>query len=230
MPGRLRLSRGSDAISPTAHYTGHIWTRNALSDPALATVQGRLLFEALEPAMNLSRALGGTTLESFLVARHRAIDRLLTQAIEEDGISQVIEVACGMSPRGWRFARHYGERLTYLEADLPTMAARKRRALERMGSLSETHRVTELDALVESGPASLAELAGPLDRTRGLAIITEGLLSYFPPDRVLEMWRRFDVRTRTRPCALRRRRRRRRGAPRSRVLGCIGAPRFRRCK
>lgn len=189
--GRLRLRRGSSAISPTAHYTGQVWTRNALSDPALATAQGRLFFQALEPAMHLSRALGGTSLESFLLARHRAIDSLLERAIEQDGISQVIEVACGMSPRGWRFTQRYGEQLTYVEADLPAMAARKRHALARMGSLSEAHRVVELDALLERGPASLAEAAGPLDRARGLAIITEGLLSYFPPDRMLDMWRRF---------------------------------------
>src|SRR5690242_16929077 len=27
------LSRGSAAISPTAHYTGHVWGRNGLSHP-----------------------------------------------------------------------------------------------------------------------------------------------------------------------------------------------------
>jgi len=51
----------------------------------------------------------------------------------------VIEVAAGLSPRGWRFRRRYGDRLTYVEADLPAMAARKRGALERMGSLGDRH-------------------------------------------------------------------------------------------
>jgi O-methyltransferase involved in polyketide biosynthesis len=191
MPAHLRLRRGSEAISPTAHYTGHIWTRNALSHSTLATLEGRALFGALEPAMRLNRAFGGATLESQLLARHHALDYLLERAIEEGSVSQVIEVACGMSPRGWRFAERYGDRLTYIEADLPAMAVRKRRALERIGSISGTHRVVELDALAKEGPTSLAEIAAPLDRERGLAIVTEGLLGYLPLPQVLDLWRRF---------------------------------------
>jgi O-methyltransferase involved in polyketide biosynthesis len=191
MPAHLRLRRGSEAISPTAHYTGHVWTRNALSHSALGTLEGWALFGALEPAMRLNRAFGGATLESQLLARHRALDCLLERAIEEGDVSQVIEVACGMSPRGWRFADRYGDRLTYVETDLPAMAVRKRRALERIGSVSDTHRVVELDALAKEGPTSLAEIAAPLDRARGLAIVTEGLLGYFPLPQVLDVWHRF---------------------------------------
>jgi O-methyltransferase involved in polyketide biosynthesis len=191
MRAHLSLRRRSEAISPTAHYTGHVWMRNALSHPALGTPQGRALFGALEPAMRLNRAVGGATLESQLLARHLALDCLLERAIEEGGVSQVIEVACGMSPRGWRFAERYGERLTYVEADLAAMSVRKRRALERIGSISDTHRVVELDALAKEGPTSLAEIATPLDRERGLAIVTEGLLGYFPLQQVLEVWSRF---------------------------------------
>jgi O-methyltransferase involved in polyketide biosynthesis len=185
------LGRGSEAISPTAHYTGYVWARNGLSHPELATRQGRLLFESVRPAMLLTGALGGPTLETYLLARHRAIDDLLTTAIEERGATQVIEVACGLSPRGWRFTQRYGDRLVYIEADLPDMALRKRRALERMGSLSERHRVEELDALRDSGPGSLAELASTLDPDRPLVIVTEGLLSYFEKEPMLGMWRRF---------------------------------------
>jgi O-methyltransferase involved in polyketide biosynthesis len=188
---RALLRRRPDAISPTAHYTGHVWVRNGLSHPALATREGRLMFDALAPAMLASRAAGGPTLEGLLLARHRIIDDLLAGAIDDGRVSQVIEIACGMSPRGWRFASRYGERLTYVEADLPAMAARKRRALERIGPAGERHRVVELDALRDDGPRSLAALASTLDRERGLAIVTEGLLSYFPQDDVRAMWRRF---------------------------------------
>src|ERR687883_1073412 len=104
---RLPLPRGSDAISPTAHYTGHVWGRNGLSHPGLGTLEGRLLFDALAPAMVVSRALGGPTLEGMLLARHRIIDALLARAIDDGRVSQVVEVACGMSPRGWRFAERY---------------------------------------------------------------------------------------------------------------------------
>jgi O-methyltransferase involved in polyketide biosynthesis len=141
--------------------------------------------------MAVSRALGGPTLEAYLVARHRAIDQRLEHAIEHGGVTQVIEVASGLSPRGWRFAERYGERLTYIETDLPEMAARKREALERIGSLRPGHRVAELDALRDAGPGSLADLAGGLDHTRGLAIVTEGLLGYLPGEAVRGLWRRF---------------------------------------
>jgi O-methyltransferase involved in polyketide biosynthesis len=122
------------------------------------------------------------------MARHTAIDAALTRAIEEHRITQVLEVACGLSPRGWRFSERYGDRITYLEADLPAMADRKRRALERMGSLSEHHRVLDIDALSDD---SVAAAVTGLDRGRGLVIISEGLLGYLPTDTVRGVWRRF---------------------------------------
>lgn len=184
---------GSDSISPTAHYTGYVWVRHGLSDPSLATTEGRLLFESLLPIMRLSAAFGGPSLEAYLLARHRAIDSLLGRAIERGAVSQVLEVAAGLSPRGWRFAQRYGEQITYVEADLPAMAARKRRALGNLFTLGEHHRVQDLDALRGSGPGSLAELASRLDAGRGLAIVTEGLLGYLSPGDLDSLWRRFAV-------------------------------------
>lgn len=185
------MSTASSPISPTAHYTGYVWARNGLSHPELASREGRLLFESLRAPMGVSRRLGGPTLEAYLLARHAAIDALLERAIETHGVSQVIEVAAGLSPRGWRFARRYGSRLTYIEADLPAMAERKRAALARMGSLDEHHRVEALDALRGEGPGSLSAVTARLDPTEGLAIITEGLLGYLDRSAVLGMWGRF---------------------------------------
>lgn len=181
----------SGRISPTAHYTGYIWARNGLSHPALETVEGRVLFESLRIPMTVSGVLGGGTLEAYLLARHKAIDARLQQAIEDGRVQQVIEVACGFSPRGLRFSERYGDRITYVEADLPQMAARKRRALERIGSLSDSHRVEEIDALKDDGPGSLAQLAGGLEAAKGLAIVTEGLLGYLERPMVDGIWRRF---------------------------------------
>ena len=173
----------SSPISPTAHYTGYVWYRNGLSHPALTTTEGRLLFDALHPLMAASAALGRPSLESYLLARHRAIDLLLERAIEHEQITQVLEVAAGLSPRGLRFADRYGGRIDYIEADLPAMAARKRQALRAAGSLGERHQVRELDALKAGGPGSLASLAAELDPAAGLGVITEGLLGYLPlPD------------------------------------------------
>jgi O-methyltransferase involved in polyketide biosynthesis len=183
----------SENVSPTAHYTGEVWRRNGLSHPWLATAEGWAMFESLHPLMSVSHALGGPSLETYLLARHLAIDAVLERAIERHGVSQVVEVAAGMSPRGWRFANRYGDRLTYIEGDLPAMAQRKRRALSRIGSLSDHHRVAELDALQDdpTHPQSLAAIAEDLDPDRGVAIITEGLLAYLPADAVVRLWERF---------------------------------------
>jgi O-methyltransferase involved in polyketide biosynthesis len=181
---------GSETISPTAHYTGYVWARNGLSHPELETVEGRVLFESLRPTMMVTGLVSGYALEPYLLARHRAIDTLLEQAIERGEIGQVIEVAAGLSPRGWRFTQRHPD-LTYVEADLADMAERKRRALERMGSLSDNHRVEVLDALRDDGPESIAAIADELDPQQGLAIITEGLLGYLDGDSVDGVWRRF---------------------------------------
>ena len=180
----------SAAISPTAHYTGETWVRNGLSHPRLATWQGRLFYDALALPNAASKLLGGPSLEAMLLARHRIIDALLEEQIQ-DGVSQVIEIACGMSPRGWRFCERYGSELTYVEADLPGMARRKREALAQMGSLGERHRVVELDALRDGGPGSLEELVATMDPAAGLAIVTEGLLVYLDDETMEALWARL---------------------------------------
>ena len=184
-------TRGSDAISPTAHYTGYVWYRHGLSHPGLVTPEGRALYHAMRPLNFGSRSLGGPTLEGFLLARHRAIDALLDQAIGSGAVEQVIEVAAGLSPRGWDFARRYGNRIHYVEADLPQMALRKRTRLATAGLETPQHRVVALDALADGGALSLAALVQSLDPDKGLAIITEGLLNYFDTEAVLGIWRRF---------------------------------------
>ena len=148
------------------------------------------MYWSSRPAMELTRVLGGTRIEDFLLARHLLIDRRLEAAIERGEVSQVLEIAAGMSPRGWRFAERYGERVAYIETDLPAMAARKRRALEQTGSLGPSHRVVVLDALSEGGERSLAATAAGLDPGRGLAIVSEGLLPYLGRDSTLDLWRR----------------------------------------
>jgi len=137
-----------------------------------------------------SKTLGGPTLEGLLLARHRIIDSILDELIR-GGISQVVEVACGMSPRGWRFTEQFGERLTYIEADLPDMARRKRDALVRMESLTDRHRVVDLDVLQVGGQGSLEALAETLDPAEGLVVISEGLLTYLEDDTVDALWARL---------------------------------------
>jgi O-methyltransferase involved in polyketide biosynthesis len=175
---------GSESISPTAHYTGAVWGAHGLSHPAFVTLEGRAMRLALAPAVAVANAAGAPDLDAFLLARHRTIDRLLEEAIDDGRVGQVVEIAAGLSPRGWRFAG----RVDYVEGDLAGMAERKRDALARAGA---THRVVELDALLDDGPTSLSGVAATLDPDVGLAVITEGLLNYLAPDAVTGLWGRI---------------------------------------
>lgn len=185
----------SDArISPTAHYTSYVWFRNGMSHEALTSKLGHLLYRTLQP-MNYAHSFvsRAANLEMMLLARHRVIDHLLAREIERGRVRQVIEIAAGLSPRGYRFARRYAaEGLRYIEGDLPEMAGHKRAALVAAGLLGDNHEVLHLDALADDGPASLAAVAARrLDPAQGTAIVTEGLTGYIDRAALEGMWARF---------------------------------------
>jgi O-methyltransferase involved in polyketide biosynthesis len=180
-----------ESISPTAHYTGYVWFAHGHSHEAFATRRGRLMYQALRAPNAAAHAVGLPTLEGMLLARHRLIDLRLAQAIDAGEISQVVEVAAGLSPRGWRFRTRYQDRITYVEADLPAMIANKRRVLATLGGETAHHRTVEIDALRDDGHTSIDAICATLDPNGGTAIITEGLLNYFDRSNVVAMWRRF---------------------------------------
>ncbi len=181
-------------VSPTAHYTGYVWFRNGLSHPALVSQTGKLSFRLLQPGMLAGSLLAGGTFEAYLVQRHRAIDALLSRAIESGRVRQVVEVAGGLSARGVRFAERYQRvGLQYIEGDLPGMARRKQRALDRASLSRDNHHVVALNALIDTGPGSLEhEILPRLDPGAGTVLVTEGLLSYFDLCAVQGMWGRFN--------------------------------------
>jgi O-methyltransferase involved in polyketide biosynthesis len=98
-----------------------------------------------------------------------------------------------LSGRGLRFARKYGDRgLVYVEGDLPGMAAQKRSRLARAGLDQPNHHVVALDILKDDGPGSVGgATAGLFDHKKGIAVITEGLLSYFDTPTTEGLWRRL---------------------------------------
>ncbi|WP_236200590.1 class I SAM-dependent methyltransferase [Pseudomonas pseudonitroreducens] len=185
-----RIRADSAHITPSAHYTGYVWYRHQLADPAFATAFGRWVHGCVAP-INWGARIGfGLNIEDFLLQRHLLIDARLTQAIELRGVTQVVEIACGLSPRGRRFRERYPQ-LTYLEADLPPMAARKSALLQEQGWLDGKHRVRAVDILAEQGEQSLAALLGELDPDRPVTVITEGLVNYFQRPVIEDFWRRL---------------------------------------
>jgi O-methyltransferase involved in polyketide biosynthesis len=181
----------SERISPTAYITGYFWYSQGMAHEALATRQGRLLHYLFRPLIVGTRVVGGMSMDALMLARHRGIDDVLARAIEDGRVRQVIEIAAGLSPRGWDFMRRYGDRLTYVETDLPQMAALKRGLLADAGLLTSRHRVVEINALKDSGPQSIFSIVETLNPKLGTAIVTEGLLNYFDTPTAAGIWQRF---------------------------------------
>jgi len=184
------MAAGSERISPTAHATGYFWVRQGLSHAALATAEGRKADRVVRPMLATIRRLGGFSMDALMLARHRGIDAVLEQAIAEGRVGQVIEIAAGLSPRGWSFKRRHPG-LAYIETDLPRMVALKQSLLRDGQLLSPGHGVRVLDALADSGADSLAELAASLDPKVGTAVVTEGLMNYLDPATARGVWKRI---------------------------------------
>ncbi len=181
-------------ISITAYQTGYTWVKNGLSHAAFATIRGRAMYESLRPMMWVSRnLLGISDLETRLLQRHLIIDHLLSEAVEKHGVRQVLELGCGFSPRGFRFMeRHEGRGFTYVEADLPAMARRKREILRDAGLLGPGHEVVTANILIEKGAESLRDLIGKrFDPACPIAVITEGVVSYFDAPTMRDFWARL---------------------------------------
>lgn len=198
MSDRARAS--SAHISPSAHYTGYVWYRHRLAEPAFATGFGRFVHGLLSPITWGARVGFGLDIEQFLLQRHLQIDAQLTAAIERGGVCQVVEIACGLSPRGRRFSQRYPQ-LRYLEADLPLMAARKRLLLNAQGWLGSRHSVRAVDILAADGNASLAALFAELDQRKPVVVITEGLVNYFELALIESFWSRLADQLRQFPSA-----------------------------
>lgn len=181
----------SSGISFTALYTGAVWQRHGLSEDGLIPPSGQALYSLLTPFEGISRVIAGGSVRTFLLQRHLIIDQLIEDALQNDGINQVLEIACGLSPRGIRLRRRFPH-LRMVEADLPAMATRKAAFLASRGFLGEHHQVRQLDIFADSGPLSLETVIDEqFDTKRPLLIVTEGLTSYFSLDDISQFWRRL---------------------------------------
>jgi len=167
-----------------------VWTAAGLGEPALETPASHLAGRVGALRGRALDAVGALRVESFLLARHRLIDHLLVEAVESGRIGTVIELAAGLSPRGLRMTTRF-PRLTYVEVDLPAMAATKRERLRRSGSSSARLSVESADVF----DGSLEQVFSAVDDSKGVAVVTEGLVNYFPTDAVLDLWSRLVVET-----------------------------------
>lgn len=177
-------------ISITAHYTGYTWYANDLSSETFVTKPGALMYYGLLPANKIGAALFNVDLTSYLLQRHLTIDHLVKSAIEYEGVEQIIEIACGLSPRGFRYIKQF-QHITYVETDLPVMVKHKRSLLEKTDTDFDRHWVLPCNVLIDEGKDSLASVIDQLDCNKKTLVITEGLLNYFSRADVEGIWKRI---------------------------------------
>lgn len=191
----------TSSISFTALYTGQVWQRNGLSAPEFDSRQGKLLYHLLAPFEFIGGKLTGGNVRTFLLQRHYIIDHLLERAIREEGMTQVLEIACGLSPRGYRFHLEHPD-VHYVECDLPDMTARKRHLLNKLGSLDQHHQVDCINIFSEGEDGLDAVIRKHFDTSKPLVVITEGLVNYFPLSEVDGFWQKLSGALRHFPSAL----------------------------
>lgn len=177
----------TSSISFTALYTGQVWYENGLSAPFFNTNKGRLMYLGMQPIEKAVEFTFGTNLHHLLLQRHLLIDYRISELIE-NGAAQVLEIACGLSPRGHLFTKRFPD-LHYIEADLPDMAERKQALLSEQNAYGKHHKVIACNILERGAPHGLDYvLKNQLDPSKPTIVITEGLINYFSREALTPFW------------------------------------------
>ena len=167
-------------ISFTAHYTGYIWYSMGISHPVFATSKGKMLAKLVHPLESWAEKFVGGSMRTTLKQRHSMIDQHLIQLIEQHPDLQVLEIASGLSPRGWNFRQKFPN-IDYRELDLPDMARVKTQALQKIDYNSPE--VLSVDLFT----ADFEQAFQVFDPTRPLVVISEGLINYFNKNMLLQL-------------------------------------------
>lgn len=182
-------AQDTSRISISAHYTGYVWYKNGLSDPHFITSKGRLANRLISPINGIMKLITGAHMDVFLLQRHLVLDHLLDELIREQGVEQIVELAAGLSPRGYRISERFAH-ITYLETDLPDMAKHKAQLLASMQRPAR-HRVVACNILAENGADSIKDVLASLDKNKKTVVISEGLVNYFPLPVIRPVWARL---------------------------------------
>ncbi len=190
----MKRHKSTSRISFTAHLTGYTWYANGLSNKVFATFPGAWFYYHLKPFMwSVRKIFDISDLESSLMQRHLIIDHLLEESISKHGVKQVLELACGLSPRGYRFMKeNQNKDILYIETDLPGIVNLKRSKLKRIGHNNEKHIILDCDIFSSHGDLCMENIVNKyLKPGIPTAIITEGLIYYFSTDKMKKIWKRI---------------------------------------
>ncbi|MFN8674726.1 MAG: class I SAM-dependent methyltransferase [Candidatus Sericytochromatia bacterium] len=165
-----------EKISPTAHLTSHAWDYLGISnakyfvDPTYKNILNTLRLLGFPLFLNKRNDY----IYYLLEPRHRAIDFFVFSKFY---YKQVIEIACGLSPRGFTFSEN--PEFNYIEADLPKMIEAKKNLVKNIYKQKnikrDNHKFFSLDILNDN---IYEKLSNHTNKEKTI-VITEGLTIYF---------------------------------------------------
>lgn len=162
-----------DGVIPTAWLTayGRTFSDIPYSEAMFAKLDA---MRAQTESAPILEEMKDTKLAPQFEARHKLLNKLITQT----GIPQILEIAAGLSTRGLEFTAN--ESISYVELDLPKMAADKQAVLLELQQDGITEARPNL--FIEAGsavePDDLAKATGHFDTNKPLVVVNEGLLRY----------------------------------------------------
>jgi O-methyltransferase involved in polyketide biosynthesis len=167
----MSRQEGNEKISPTARYVAHIRTFTDIpyAKEIAEESQSERDFQALAGESTKS----GIQFIPIIEARYKATDQIIAQR----HITQVLEIATGLSPRG--LAMTENPDVVYLATDLPQILEQIKTLAQAILAKLHTQRPNLYFRVVNAlDRDELLQAVSPFQPGRPIAIITEGLLPY----------------------------------------------------
>lgn len=171
------MSKSSSRLSLSAHYTSYVWLKHGLSYAELSTLSGKLIHLFLSPINAFFKLKGGANIDTFLLQRHKIIDHQVEKLIKEHGVTQILELGSGLSPRGLYMANKFSH-IQYIETDLEDMTAHKKSRLNKLPQ-PENLTLKPCSFITTNSQPSIKERLAELDPNQPTLIVSEGLINYF---------------------------------------------------
>jgi O-methyltransferase involved in polyketide biosynthesis len=167
----MSRQEGNEEISPTARYVAHIRTFTDI--PYAKEIAEESQAERDFQALAGESAKSVIQFTPILEARYKATDQIIAQR----HITQVLEIAAGLSPRGLAMTENTD--VIYVATDLPQILAQIKALAEAILAKLHTQRPNLYFRVVNAlDRDELLQAVSPFQPGRPIAIITEGLLPY----------------------------------------------------
>jgi O-methyltransferase involved in polyketide biosynthesis len=167
----MSRQEGNEEISPTARYVAHIRTFTDI--PYAKEIAEESQAERDFQALAGESAKSVIQFTPILEARYKATDQIIAQR----HITQALEIAAGLSPRGLAMTENTD--VIYVATDLPQILAQIKTLAEAILAKLHTQRPNLYFRVVNAlDRDELLQAVSPFQPGRPIAIITEGLLPY----------------------------------------------------